>query len=200
MLLSLKYLIKEYQLRIDGLLHVGAHFGEEAVEYADAGVKRVMWIEGNPEVMPKLLRNVKPYGHRVVGALLGAAPGISTLHVANNGQSSSVLPFGTHCKAHPKIKFIGDHTLPMATLDEVVLDEYNFLSLDVQGYELEVLKGGPRTLQSVDYIYSEVNVDELYRGCVRLPELDAFLSDFTRVETKMFNKTAGWGEALYVKD
>ena len=29
--------------------------------------------------------------------------------------------------------------------------------MDVQGYELEVLKGGLETLKQVDYVYCEVN-------------------------------------------
>ena len=32
--------------------------------------------------------------------------------------------------------------------------------MDVQGYELEVLKGGLETLKQVDYVYCEVNMYE----------------------------------------
>ena len=65
--------------------------------------------------------------------------------------------------------------------------------MDVQGYELEVLKGGEHYLNNIDYIITEVNRDEVYDGCAKIEELDAFLQKYTfiRVETTWDGKT--WG-------
>jgi hypothetical protein len=78
-------------------------------------------------------------------------------------------------------------------------DKYNFINVDVQGYELEVFKGGSEFLNSIDYIMTEVNRAELYKGCARIEELDTFLSEygFERVETTWDGGT--WGDAFYVK-
>ena len=38
----------------------------------------------------------------------------------------------------------------------------SLLKLDVQGYELEVLKGADQTLKAIDYIIIEANLEELY--------------------------------------
>ena len=72
--------------------------------------------------------------------------------------------------------------------------------MDVQGYELEVLKGSKETMKHVDYVYCEVNRDEVYENNAYVEELDAFLSDYglTRVETSWEGQI--WGDALYIKE
>jgi hypothetical protein len=69
--------------------------------------------------------------------------------------------------------------------------------MDVQGFELEVLKGATETLKGIDYVYCEINRDEVYEGCAKIWELDAFLKDFTRVETSWAG--GSWGDAIYIK-
>ena len=71
--------------------------------------------------------------------------------------------------------------------------------MDVQGYELEVLKGGLETLHQVDYVYCEVNRDEVYENNAYVEEIDKFLSDYnmTRVETDWAGDI--WGDALYIR-
>jgi hypothetical protein len=46
---------------------------------------------------------------------------------------------------------------------------------------------------------TEVNNDEVYKNCVKVDELDKFLSDygFERVETTWDGGT--WGDAFYIK-
>jgi hypothetical protein len=69
--------------------------------------------------------------------------------------------------------------------------------MDVQGYELEVLKGSENTLKGIDYIYTEVNRDELYENNAFIEEIDNFLDNYTRVATDWSGNT--WGDALYIK-
>ena len=76
---------------------------------------------------------------------------------------------------------------------------FNFINMDVQGYELEVLKGGSETLKHVDYVYCEVNRDEVYENNAYIEELDEFLSEYEmdRVETDWSGGILG--DALYVR-
>jgi hypothetical protein len=73
------------------------------------------------------------------------------------------------------------------------------MNADVQGYELEVFKGGKETLSTIDYIYCEINRAELYEHCPMVSDIDNFLSEFgfERVETLWACST--WGDALYIK-
>jgi hypothetical protein len=89
----------------------------------------------------------------------------------------------------------------MNKLDNISFDReyFNMINIDVQGYELEVFKGGVNTLETVDYIMTEVNRAEVYENCPLIEELDDFLNkfNFTRVETTWDGVT--WGDALYIK-
>ena len=104
-------------------------------------------------------------------------------------------------KYHPHIKFEKTNDIDIKKLDSLDNIKVNFLNIDVQGYELEVLKGAVKTLTKIDYIYSEVNRKELYENCVIVNDLDKFLDffGFIRCETKWWNNVGTWGDALYIK-
>lgn len=204
MLIPLESLVDSYNLNITGVLHVGAHIGEERFAYQNCGIKDVVWIEANPELIGELRANVEPFGHRVIQALVtDKNNGERTFHVTNNFQSSSVFEFGTHSIVSPDVHFTHDIVLPTRTIASLA-DEYgfaglNFMNLDLQGAELIALYGaGDDLLGEFDYIYTEINVDELYKNCARIDELDRFLIGFRRVETAMAGN-AGWGDAFYMR-
>lgn len=120
---------------------------------------------------------------------------------ANNGMSSSVLQPKKHLEQYPEIIFDREEIVEMVRLDNILEDKqnYNFLTIDVQGYELEVLKGSRETLKNINYILTEVNRDELYENCARVEQLDEFLGrfNFQRLETNWEGET--WGDAFYLK-
>ena len=55
-------------------------------------------------------------------------------------------------------------------------------------------------MERVDYVYCEVNRDEVYENNAYIEELDEFLSnyDMKRVETDWAGQI--WGDALYIKN
>lgn len=205
MLIPLRQLIRTHRIRIDGIIHCGAHLGEEARAYAAAGAgRKVLWIEGNPDLIPRLTAHVRRYRHNVACVLLASQDGVATLNIANNSESSSVLQLGTHREQHPEIHYVDTVTLPTTTLDTVTAAYgargYNFLNLDLQGYELETLRGGTETLEAgVHYIYTEFADDELYIGGPTLTDLDRWLAkrDFIRVAQQR-PRGLRWGDALYI--
>jgi hypothetical protein len=89
----------------------------------------------------------------------------------------------------------------MDKLDNILFirNDFNMINIDVQGYELEVFKGAVETLNTIDYIYTEVNFVEMYKNCCIVNKLDIFLREhgFKRVLTNSDPKT--WGDALYLK-
>jgi hypothetical protein len=84
--------------------------------------------------------------------------------------------------------------------EKINMGNVNFLNLDIQGVELKALKGMEEYLNTVDYIYTEVNTDYVYVDCCLMSELDEYLGGFgfKRVETSMCGNT-GWGDAFYIK-
>lgn len=210
MLIELNDIIRQHAMHVTGVIHAGAHLGEEAAAYNKACITNVLWIEGNEDLIQPLTDKVHKYGHKVAHALLSDVSGdLRAFHISNNGQSSSLLPLGTHEEVHPEVHYVGDQLHGTQTLDEVVIANgalgWNFLNMDLQGAELLCLKGGRETLRHLDFIYTEVNVDELYQGGALLPQLDSFLSDFDRVQTRMEGAShrgpgwLGWGDAVFIR-
>jgi|TARA_R110000851_G_scaffold91075_2_gene198893 FkbM family methyltransferase len=213
MLLNLVKLKEKYDLRIEGVLHIGAHFGQENSVYNEIGVSKKIFFEPLPHTFDKLVENINGDGH-CVNVALGNSVGVIEMFVesANEGQSSSILEPIKHKTQYPHIVFNDRVEVNMTTLDDYVkghiggldgfLDDktnYNFINIDVQGYELEVFKGGKKTLESIDYIMTEVNRDEVYKGCPMVEDLDEYLGtyNFKRVETTWDGGT--WGDAFYIK-
>jgi FkbM family methyltransferase len=171
-LLELDKLISVYGLRPNGVLHLGAHAGEEAEIYSRCGLDRVVWVEGNPELIPALRASLEPHGHVVLEGLLSERPGETReFFVTNNGMSSSLLPLGTHLTSHPDVQVTHTLSLVTTTVDDLAashdLTRLDFLNVDLQGAELLALQGSEATLAQVDYVYTEVNREDVYRGAPR---------------------------------
>lgn len=112
-------------------------------------------------------------------------------NISNNGQSSSILEFGLHSHFHPHVHYVNSFEVETKLLKNIICNhniEYNFLNFDIQGAELKALKGMEEYLHNVDYIYTEVNSDYVYKDCVLITELDDYLLQFGlyRVETNWF--------------
>lgn len=54
-------------------------------------------------------------------------------------------------------RVIGEGTIPMVTIDSLGLEDIDLIKIDVEGYEMEVLKGAEDTLKGVKYIMIELN-------------------------------------------
>ena len=190
-------------MNIKGIIHVGAHYGEEISEYIDNGIQDIILFEPLVENFDILSKKVKTLNANIEGyqVALGSKKGDATMYVSDNEkQSSSVLKPKVHLTHHPHVKFPSTEDVEVHLLDDYNSKDYNFINMDVQGYELEVLKGGTKTLDHVDYVYCEVNRDEVYENNAYVEELDEFLSGYNmkRVETDWAGDI--WGDALYIRE
>lgn len=215
MLLDLEKLVARYEMKANGVLHLGAHLAEEAPSYDHVFPRvPVWWIEAIPDLIPKVERQIAAYpAQKVVQGLVYSEPGVElAFNVTNyDGMSSSIFEFGTHPDFSPDTLFVQQLKLRSTTVDDLVEEHgivANLLNMDLQGAELHALLGAEEFLRGVDYVYTEINKAEVYQGCAKVHELDAVLSDFQRVETSWVLTTLsrsrgkvddGWGDALYVR-
>ena len=58
----------------------------------------------------------------------------------------------------------------------------------------------PNQLKIVDYVYIEVNFEEVYRGCSQLKDIDKFLLKFGLLRVGLRKTDKGWGDAIYTKN
>ena len=54
-------------------------------------------------------------------------------------------------------RVVGVGTIPMITIDSLGLDDVDLIKIDVEGLEMEVLKGAVETLSNVQYLMIELN-------------------------------------------
>ena len=202
MIISFSDIVKKYNMNINGIIHIGAHYGEEIVDYINEGIQNVILFEPLSDNFDILHENSQNLNANIEAyqVALGSEPGEATMYVSDNEkQSSSILKPKVHLSHHPDVKFPSKEKVEVHLLDEYDCHNYNFLNMDVQGYELEVLKGGSETLKNIDYVYCEVNRDEVYENNAYIEELDEYLANYnmSRVETVWSGGI--WGDALYIK-
>lgn len=203
MLFELEKIVRTRNMYITGILHVGAHLGEEAQTYRNIGVENVVWIEAIAELIPELERNLKAFDkHRILNTVITDRDGGSVeFNITNNNMSSSILELGTHKIVSPDVHYVEKRALRTRTIDSLAKEfdfsDINFLNMDIQGAELIALRGAVQFLNQIDYLYLEVNKKHLYQGCALIGELDDYLRDFKRVETIM--TPAHWGDAIWVR-
>jgi len=198
--------VEKYIIVRKGVIHIGANDGGERDLYHQMGFETVFWFEPIKEVYGKLQENIAQYTNQIamnvgIHDTLKVAP----LHIASNqGQSSSILEFGTHKDLRPDIKYIRDEEIVLMRMDEILSKEFakkfNFIVVDTQGVELNVLKSFGQLLDGFDYIYTEVNTAESYKGCALMTEIDEFLRVHGFKKIRYFvDKKWHWGDAFYVK-
>jgi FkbM family methyltransferase len=200
--LDLEELVQKYQVKIKGLIHVGAHYGQEYEIYQKLGIANLIFFEPLSQNFEILKTHLADKAQLVQKALGNENKKVKMyMESANNGMSSSILKPQKHLEQYPQIIFDQEEIVEMVRLDDFLSEKqkYNFLTIDVQGYELEVLKGSQEMLTYISGILTEVNRDELYENCVQIEQLDDFLDlyNFQRVETNWEGGT--WGDAFYLK-
>ena len=172
--------------------------------YQKHGIKNLLFFEPVLSNYKKLLKTIpKSENIKTFNMALGNYTGTRIMYVetANEGQSCSLLQPVTHLTLYPNIKFNNKEVVWVDKLDNVIFDRslYNMINIDVQGYELEVFKGAVDTLNHIDIVYTEVNTEEVYKGCAKFKDVDIFLRHYGMIRTLVSFPCKAWGDAYYKK-
>ena len=170
---------------VDVALDVGASVGDYGRDLRAHGFEgRIVSFEPLPGAAAALraaARDDPAWEALPIG--LGATTGDATLHVSARETSSSFLPMERlHFEAAPDSGYIAGETAQIVRLDELTQQLglagcALFLKLDVQGYELEVIRGADATLDGVEVLEAEMSFASLYSGQPLFDELVALLRD-----------------------
>lgn len=204
--------IRERQAASGGILHLGAHTGQEREIYRALG-KSVIWVEANPRVFPALHSNISPIPEqRAICALLGDIDGLEqTFHISNNfeGVSSSIYLFGEYAIGDKSLwpeldlHMVSAVTLPMVRLDtlltenDVRAEDFDFWVLDLQGSEMNALTGAERSLHHCRSLLAEVSEREIYQGGPLYRDLKGFLAD--RGFSSLWEPHLAHDDVLFIK-
>lgn len=207
MLITIHQLVQHFKLQISGILHIGAHECEELNDYKRVGVNNsnIYWIEAMQEKVDLCKNRYK--GVNIYQAVIDEEDNKEiTFNITNNGQSSSILEFGSHETSHPQVHIVSKKQMTTTRMDTLIerehipIESLNFVNLDIQGVELRALKSMEKYLHHIKYIYTEVNTEQVYKGCNLIGEIDEYLKQigFVRVAQQIY-KQYGWGDAFYIK-
>lgn len=96
--------------------------------------------------------------------------------------SGSIRPPKNHIVKYPWVKFEKTITVSTYRLDDWCADngvkQVDFIWMDVQGAEADVIAGAPKILQETRFLYTEYSNKELYAGQPSLKKLLAQLTSF----------------------
>jgi FkbM family methyltransferase len=202
MVLDFESLVEKYKIEIKGIIQVGAHFGQEMPLYNKLGVKNVVLFEPLKDVYKVLENNAKEFGYKTINVALSDKRGCAGMHREhkNQGQSSSLLEPYLHTKYYADIVFDSIELVEVETLDSFNITNCNVLNMDTQQSEDKVILGAKKTLKYIDFIYTEVNLEPLYKGGILLSELDNLLSTFSFKRVEIGQVNSGWTDALYIRN
>lgn len=168
----------KFRTIIDGGANIG-QFARAATEtFPDA---RVYSFEPLPDVSAVLRQNLASRSQvKIIQAALGSEDGKIPFHRAAYSLASSALPIHAENNASfAGVKEVETIEVDLFRLDTVLakepLESPCLLKLDLQGFELEALKGATQTLKRCDYVLLETALKTMYEGEALFDEIYDFM-------------------------
>ena len=164
------------------IVDVGAAIVDRLPPYQgllDAGHPAVIGFEPNAQAYEKLQMHPSP-SRRIYPYFIGDGTA-GTYHQTNVPQTGSLYPVNTSVVARftnlPLLTVpVAQHPVQTRRLDDAVPDtEIDFLKMDVQGAELDVLRGAPRLVSTALVVETEVEFVPLYTGQPLFADIDGHM-------------------------
>lgn len=186
------------------IIEAGAQFGEDTAWMSEVWKEGTIYaFEPNPPSYEEL-EKVANSRKNIFIEKLALSDKIGTFNFYQAGGASSLLK---PTQSFNDVYFHSDLEHPIV-VETTTLDTWaknkgvnfiDFLWLDMEGNELNALKGAPEMLKTVKVIYTEVNLQNFWEGCVRYPELEKWLKQngFIKIWEDI---VPGWhGNVLFVR-
>lgn len=171
----------------DVIIDVGANVGrfvETALAFQPYA--KIHAFEPIPDIFAEMVKKVGAYSNVYChNYALGSKLGVQQINISQYHEASSFLELGHTLTAGVRgidFSYNTKISVEIETLSNFVLRHsirrIKLLKLDVQGFELEVLKGAEAILPLVEYVYTEAQFQELYKNGPLYTDTFNFLSKF----------------------
>ena len=168
--------------KIDIVIDVGANVGQFGQSLRDEGYKgRIVSFEPIEAAFHELSKRASADANWQANHCgLGATSGEAVIHVSELSVCSSILDLTSVASLHDsRVAVTRTETIAIRTLDEVAanLSGSILLKIDTQGYEKQVMEGGPQTVARVKGILMELPVIHVYEGEWQFHEAARYMAD-----------------------
>lgn len=203
-----KSVLKKYLPANPVIIDCGAHVGSDSIELAKVFPKaKIHCFEPVPAIFDKLKHNTRNYPNIYCYKLaLSNEIALSDMFVSSgtSDASSSLLQPTGHLDDHPDVYFKDKINVETITLDEWAgknnINRVDFLWLDMQGFELQMLKASERILPGITCIHTEVSMKETYKNAVLYEDYRKWLEARGFCEVMLaIQAGADMGNALFVR-
>lgn len=192
------------------ILCIGSHDLLEHDGFVQNGCNNIWAIECNPYVFPDLQERVRNRKNSyAIEACLWSETGLEKSFYFFKDQKygagslfkdeklSSYVPECKELDAPIKLK---TKTFNQLIFEQNIdISNVEWVSLDVQGSELEVLRGASKLFQVKPKVfYTEVSWDNLYSGAPLINEIDMFMEEEGYVRIGLRKDIEAQGDAIYV--
>jgi len=164
------YLIRIQQdgLKIDTVYDIGANDGTWSNAMRNAELKNSYFylFEGNPDHEPNLLRTGLPY---YIGILSNPGRKSVDYYKGGSGTGNSYYKENTVFYDNAVPVQLGARTLE-SLVSECEMPIPNFIKIDTQGSELDILRGAESILTKVDLVYLECPIGKYNLGAPNIQE------------------------------
>ena len=167
---------------IKTFLDVGANTGEFAQEVRTDGFNgSILSFEPLSEAFTTLSQRADGDPRwACINCAIGSETGTTTINVAGNSVSSSLLPMASlHSDSAPDSAITRSEEIQVKRLsdlcEQLKAEFPAYMKIDTQGFELEVLKGAQALLPLISAIELEMSISELYEGQPLFPEVHSYL-------------------------
>ena len=177
------------------ILEIGCNDGGDTLAFLRAMPQaKIYCFEPDPRAIGRFKKNMGSQLDKVklFETAVSNQTGPITFHASGGGDlpggwdlSGSIRRPKNHLSEHPWVKFDKTITVSTCRLDDWCaandIKQIDFIWMDVQGAEGDVIKGASKTLQKTRFLYTEYNNKELYEGQPSLKSLLALLPSFKAV-------------------
>jgi FkbM family methyltransferase len=201
--------LKRNNLNFSKYVDIGTHEGELLEHILKLDIKKVFCVEPQTllyKALKKKFKKAKVYNYALDKKIskkyffINKLDGTSTLSKFN--ENSFFLKFKNFI-LQQKNNFEKKTIIKTSTMDHlfksIVLNK-TLLKIDVEGYEINVLKGAKKKLKEVSYILIEHQFGNHYKN-VNFAKVDKYLKDNNfRVLKDFYFPTLHFKDILYIKD
>jgi FkbM family methyltransferase len=186
-----EFLRREWEIK--GLVHIGTNNGYEMEWYQKLGITPLLGVEPEPEAFKAFKESYPdiPIVNKALGNLNCTAP----LYVSEDSEKSNCLEVAMDTCEHLTIDMRRWATL--VSTHEVNPTDYNCCVIDVQGMELDVLRGMDEHLDAFEFLVVECSARPIFSGEASAEEVVAFLA---KRSWRALNPASPHDDILFVKN